>query len=148
MTSMPASRAATAICSAPLEWPSRPGLPTRSLGGPPWAAMARTVSRTAAMASASDEVSTPLTPVGARNSPNTSRRAPAHSPTVPPASARAMVASMMLPVPSAVVWSRSMAAADPGGVAVGLPLAEGLDDLGLDGRVDHQDAAVVGLLQG
>ena len=29
MTSMPTSRARTAICSAPFEWPSRPGLPTR-----------------------------------------------------------------------------------------------------------------------
>ena len=28
---MPASRARTAICSAPLEWPSRPGLPTRKV---------------------------------------------------------------------------------------------------------------------
>src|ERR1051326_2833913 len=27
---MPASRARTAICSAPLEWPSSPGLPTRN----------------------------------------------------------------------------------------------------------------------
>ncbi len=27
---MPQSRARTAICSAPLEWPSRPGLPTRN----------------------------------------------------------------------------------------------------------------------
>ena len=35
MTSMPASRAATAICSAPLEWPSSPGLPTSSRSGPP-----------------------------------------------------------------------------------------------------------------
>ena len=32
---MPASRAATAICSAPFEWPSRPGLATSSRGGPP-----------------------------------------------------------------------------------------------------------------
>src|SRR5215813_2907314 len=31
MTSMPTSRARRAICSAPLEWPSRPGLPTRIL---------------------------------------------------------------------------------------------------------------------
>ena len=35
MTSMPASRAATAICSAPLEWPSRPGLPTSTRIGWP-----------------------------------------------------------------------------------------------------------------
>ena len=30
-TSIPQSRARTAICSAPLEWPSSPGLPTSSL---------------------------------------------------------------------------------------------------------------------
>ena len=36
---MPASRAATAICSAPLEWPSRPGLATRNFGGPPGIAL-------------------------------------------------------------------------------------------------------------
>ena len=43
---MPASRAATAICSAPLEWPSRPGLATSSFGGPP--AIVLTRSTTAA----------------------------------------------------------------------------------------------------
>ena len=32
---MPASVARTAICSAPLEWPSRPGLPTRNLSRRP-----------------------------------------------------------------------------------------------------------------
>ena len=32
---MPESRARTAICSAPLEWPSRPGLPTRIFGRRP-----------------------------------------------------------------------------------------------------------------
>ena len=35
------------------------------------------------------------TPVGARYSPKTSRSAPAHSPVVPPATAKAMVAPMM-----------------------------------------------------
>src|SRR5436853_183011 len=35
MTSMPPSSAATAICSAPLEWPSRPGLATSGRGGHP-----------------------------------------------------------------------------------------------------------------
>src|SRR2546423_1687999 len=32
---MPESRARTAICSAPFEWPSRPGLPTRIFGRRP-----------------------------------------------------------------------------------------------------------------
>ena len=37
MTSMPTSRARTAICSAPLEWPSSPGLATRiRSGGRSW----------------------------------------------------------------------------------------------------------------
>ena len=54
----------------------------------------------------------PLTPVGARNSPNTSRSAPAHSPVVPPAWARAMVASMMLPSgPSSAATRRSSSSA-------------------------------------
>ena len=35
MTSKPASRARTAICSAPLQCPSRPGLPTRNRSRPP-----------------------------------------------------------------------------------------------------------------
>ena len=38
---MPQSRARTAICSAPLEWPSRPGLPTRNLSAPPEPAAGR-----------------------------------------------------------------------------------------------------------
>ena len=51
----------------------------------------------------------PDTPVGARYSPNTSRRAPAHSPVVPPAWARAMVAGMTFAPPSAARRSSSRA---------------------------------------
>ena len=94
MTSMPASRAATAICSAPLEWPSRPGLATRSRGGPPAMRLHPLGHGVAARRSGGPRRPRP-TPVGARYSPNTSRRAPAHSPVVPPAWARAMVAGMM-----------------------------------------------------
>src|ERR687890_762855 len=47
MTSKPASRARTAICSAPLECPSSPGLPTRKRSRPPSSfPVARTCSRT------------------------------------------------------------------------------------------------------
>ena len=55
MTSMPASRAATAICSAPLEWPSRPGLATSRRGGPP----GRARSRSARARSPSEPPATP-----------------------------------------------------------------------------------------
>ncbi len=43
------------------------------------------------------------TPVGARYSPNTSRRRPAHSPVVPPAWARSTVAAMMFS-PDSAAW--------------------------------------------
>ena len=49
---MPASRARTAICSAPLEWPSRPGLPTRIFSPRPSCSATRaTSSRSAAISS-------------------------------------------------------------------------------------------------
>ena len=83
---MPASRAATAICSAPLEWPSRPGLPTRIRIGPPELTGGGTArARAPAPSRRPAPRRPPPTPVGARYSPNTSRSAPAHSPTVPPA---------------------------------------------------------------
>ena len=82
-----------AICSAPLEWPSRPGLATNNRGGPPGSVL----ERCATAASWSPRgTATPPTPVGARYSPNTSRRVDAHSPVVPPARANAIDASMML----------------------------------------------------
>lgn len=49
------------------------------------------------------------TPVGARNSPNTSRSAPAHSPVVTPARAHSRVASIRLSVPRAASFSFSSA---------------------------------------
>ena len=48
-----------------------------------------------------------LTPVGARYSPKTSRSAPAHSPVVPPAWARSIVAGMMFSPDSAAPRSWS-----------------------------------------
>ncbi len=65
---------------------------------------ARAVPSSAVTATGADE-----TPVGARNSPNTSRRAPAHSPVVTPARAHSRVASMRLSVPFAASFSRSSA---------------------------------------
>ena len=101
-TSIPASRAATAICSAPFACPSRPGLPTRIFGGPPIvAACSCTWRRTLSMSSAT-LAPIPPTPVGARYSPNTSRSASAHSPTVPPALASAIVAGIRFSVVAAV----------------------------------------------
>src|SRR4051812_5601599 len=111
-TSKPASRARTAICSAPLECPSRPGLPTRkrSFPTPMSFAVTSTLRRTSAMAepsSAGTATGADDTPVGARNSPNTSRSAPAHSPVVTPARAHSRVASMRLAVPLAASFSLS-----------------------------------------
>ena len=83
----------------------------------------------------------PLTPVGARYSPNTSRRAPAHSPVVPPAWARAMVAGMMFSVPSAARFSSSRARWTGGRVAGGPPCLHVGTQLGLDRGVDPQDGA-------
>src|SRR5919201_1379430 len=83
---MPASRARTAICSAPFEWPSRPGLPTRILIRRPSASDTRsTLSLSSRSASSSGAAAASATPVGARYSPNTSRSVPAHSPVVAPA---------------------------------------------------------------
>ena len=69
---MPASRARTAICSAPFEWPSRPGLPTRILIAP--ARAPRTPPRRGRAARSATRRRAPArrrpTPVGARYSPN------------------------------------------------------------------------------
>src|SRR5689334_10895428 len=82
-------RVDAAICSAPLECPSSPGLPTSRRTGPPSSfAAACTRSRTSTIPPTGAAATAP-TPVGARYSPNTSRSAPAHSPTVPPARANA-----------------------------------------------------------
>ena len=67
----------------------------------------------------------PPTPVGARYSPNTSRSAPAHSPTVPPARASSIVAGVRLSVPRAVSRSRVEGARDGVGVTGGAPRVAG-----------------------
>src|SRR5216683_3352578 len=92
---MPASRARTAICSAPFEWPSRPGLPTRNFSRlPSRREAASTAARTSSRPVASLRAARP-TPVGARYSPNTLRNAAPHSPVVTPALAQAIEAGMM-----------------------------------------------------
>lgn len=75
-------------------------------------AVASTLRRTSDIAepsSAGTATGAEETPVGARNSPNTSRRAPAHSPVVTPARAHSRVASIRLSVPLAASFSRSRA---------------------------------------
>ena len=54
---MPASRARTAICSAPLEWPSRPGLPTRIFTVRPSASLTRATSSRSASSAAGEAAS-------------------------------------------------------------------------------------------
>jgi hypothetical protein len=96
---MPASRARTAICSAPLEWPSSPGLPTRSfIRRPSFFDTRSTSARMSSRPSASLRMAWP-TPVGARYSPKAWRSAKPHSPVVTPALAQAIEAGMMLPRP-------------------------------------------------
>ena len=67
--------------------------------------IACTCSRTSCIPAADRRACTPPTPVGARYSPNTSRSAPAHSPTVPPARASAIVAGTRFSDVSAVARS-------------------------------------------
>ena len=145
---MPASRARTAICSAPLEWPSRPGLPTRILTRRPSASLTcSTRSRSAASESSAAAAAASPTPVGARYSPKTSRSAAAHSPVVAPARAAASVAGMMFSSDDGSraeslqrsvdrPWSRPSRHARSASIGGAL-----------HGRVDPQDAAVLALLQ-
>ena len=110
-TSMPTSRAFTAICSAPLLWPSRPGLPTRILSGrPSFAVRAATFPRTFSVASLAFSETLTVTPVGARYSPKISRSAPVHSPVVTPAWAARMDGGITLP-PAATTSFRCARAA-------------------------------------
>src|ERR687892_271388 len=92
MTSKPASRARRATCSAAFECPSNPGLATskRSFRAPMRAAAAATFSRTVDMDSGWAPPIVAEIPVGGRYSPNTSRKASAHSPVVTAAFAAAI----------------------------------------------------------
>src|ERR1700720_3501799 len=93
----------------------------RNRGGPSGRALARAATA-ASEAPNGWPTWAALIPVGARYSPNTWRSAPAHSPVVPPAWAKAMVAAMTLVVPSA-----------------GAPRFDIGDHLGLDLWIDAQD---------
>src|SRR6516164_898126 len=106
---MPASRARAAICSAPLEWPSRPGFPTRNFKRRRSFFDTRSTSaRMSSRPSASLRMAVP-TPVGARYSPNAARSAKPHSPVVTPALAQAIEAGMMLAPPRAA-WRSALSA--------------------------------------
>src|SRR6202044_943072 len=110
---MPASRPRAAICSAPLEWPSRPGLPTRNFSRRPSFLDTRSTSaRMSSRPSAPLRMAVP-TPVGARYSPNAARSANPHSPVVTPALAQAIDGGMMLPPVFAALRKASSAAATP-----------------------------------
>ena len=89
--------------------------------------------------SASGAVATAPMPVGARYSPNTSRSAPAHSPTVPPARANVIVAGMRLSVDAAVSRSRSSAGAGRVVVPLLTPTAQRLELIGLGRRVGDEE---------
>src|SRR6516225_7594260 len=87
---MPASRARTAICSAPLEWPSRPGLPSTNFSRRPSLRDTRSTSaRKSSRPTVSLRAARP-TPVGARYSPKLSRSVKPHSPVVTPALAQSI----------------------------------------------------------
>ena len=142
---MPTSRARTAICSAPLLWPSRPGLPTRIFSGrPSCSASARTRLRTFAVASLAASLTRATTPVGARYSPKTARSASAHSPVVTPACARADRGRHHVGAGRERVAQRAQRGRH---VRAAAPRAEGaqaLDLLALGGLVDAQDRALAG----
>ena len=80
--------------------------------------------------------------MGARYSPNTSRRAPAHSPVVPPAWARAMVAGMTFSPDTATRRSSSRARLTASVSRSARHCSTLGDGLGLERRVDLQDGLV------
>ena len=85
---------------------------------------------------------TPPTPVGARYSPNTSRSASAHSPTVPPARARRDGRRGEVVGAAATFADRVERARDRVAVARVAPLGEQLELLALDRLVDDEDVAL------
>ena len=107
------------------------------MGCPSARARTWTCSRTFSM-SALIGAWTPTTPVGARYSPNTSRSAPAHSPTVPPARAQAMVAGMRLASVIATA-RRSSSARATASASRGAPRFEGNELFLLGFFVDDED---------
>src|SRR3954453_24114542 len=155
---MPTSRARTAICSAPLECPSRPGLPTRILMRRPSASPTRATSSRSSSSSEPTATGPALaspTPVGARYSPNVPRSACAHSPVVTPARAASIDAGMML-TDSSRAAAAGGSSAGPSArreslqrsihrrlVALRAPRASGLEGGSLDTGIDRHDPAVL-----
>ena len=116
-------------------------MPTSSRSGPPSDFVAAwTRSRTVARSPTG--AATAPTPVGARYSPNTSRSAPAHSPTVPPARASAIVAGTRFSSSRARRRARASSAARAAASSRAARHAcEVLDLLALGRRVDDHDAS-------
>src|ERR1700686_2043516 len=141
---MPASRARTATCSAPLEWPSRPGLPTRILGRrPSFLVMRSTSARRSSMPWQSLRAAWD-TPVGARYSPKPWRSTAPHSPVVTPALAQAIEAGMMLrPAPAARAGG-ARAGRHALGVARRAPGPQPRDLLAFDVIGDGEDRILAG----
>ena len=144
---MPASRARTAICSAPLECPSRPGLPTRIFGRRPSCSCSReTSSRSSVELRVRRFVPAGLADAGggAVAAEHLAQRAR----PLAGGGARARGGDRR----DHQVLLRGSHRGDPGQVregrvdgplvALGAPAAHGLDLLGLHGGVDDQDAAL------
>ena len=135
---MPASRAATAICSAPLEWPSRPGLATSSLGGPPAIALTRSTT------SAKPATRTDGTGDAGRGAELAEHLAHRRAPLAGRAAGLGQGDRRRHHVvavggrPPQLVERRG----DGGLVAAGPPSLDVGDRLRLDGRVDAQDRAL------
>ena len=100
-----------------------------------------TAARRSARPARSPAPTEPVTPVGARNSPNTPRSALAHSPVVTPARAHSNEASIRLASVCASATSRAERRLDGQRIALGTPLVEREDRGLLHRRVDALMAA-------
>ncbi len=146
---MPTSRARTAICSAPLECPSRPGLPTRIFGRRPSVSLqpgdllaqlvelARRARGRAGLADAGRGAVAAEHLAQGRATTRRSWRRRGRRRSSGPSGSRALggvaprLARASASAASTAAWSRSER-----------QLAHRLDLLGLDGGVDDQDAAL------
>ena len=144
---MPTSRARTAICSAPFECPSRPGLPTRiRIGWPICSETSSTRSRTPASRS-------PLTEPPRRPPPTPVGRAVVAEDLAqdagPLAGGGAGLGGLdrrrhdVAPLVAGGLGELLERRVDGALVALGLPLLERLDPLALDLGVGGEDAAVL-----
>ena len=147
---MPASRARTAICSAPLEWPSRPGLPDEDLD-PAAEGLGHALDPVAQLGERRRRPARPRRRRRrwARGTRRTPRAAsPAHSPVVAPACAAASVAGITFTSGEEAAARSSLESRVHGGlVALGAPRAHGVDLPLLDRGVHGHDPAVLALLE-